>query len=155
METHADRVTFRGYLFFGAGQLVSLLGSSIAAFVIVWWITLETGSLVYLSIASFLGFAPMVVLTPFAGVLVDRWNRKPLTISVDLLQAMATVALIVLFWLNVVSIWHVLALSALRSVFQAFHHPAVSALTPLMVPRDKLSRVNGLIFFFSGLINLI
>ncbi len=155
MEILADQATFRSYLFFWSGQLVSLLGSSIAQFVIIWWITLETGSALYLSLASLLGFAPMVILTPFAGVLVDRWNRKALIGIVDLSQALVTVVLIFLFWLGNVSIWQVLALLALRSVFQAFHTPAVSAIIPLMVPKPKLSRVNGLNYLFSGTVTLI
>ncbi|MCK4439767.1 MFS transporter, partial [Candidatus Bathyarchaeota archaeon] len=155
MEILADQATFRSYLFFWSGQLVSLLGSSIAQFVIIWWITLETGSALYLSLASLLGFAPMVILTPFAGVLVDRWNRKALIGIVDFSQALVTVVLIFLFWLGNVSIWQVLALLALRSVFQAFHIPAVSAIIPLMVPKPKLSRVNGLNYLFSGAVTLI
>ena len=151
----ADRVTFRSYLVFWSGQLVSLLGSSIAQFVIVWWVTVETGSAVYLSISSFAGFAPMILLTPIAGVYADRWNRKALIGIVDFLQALTTVLLIFLFWLNIVSVWHVIGLSVLRGVFQAFHSPAVSALIPLMVPRDRLSRINGLNYLLSGVINFI
>jgi DHA3 family macrolide efflux protein-like MFS transporter len=122
-----DYRTFRSYILFWLGQLVSLLGSSIASFVIIWWITLQTESAVYLSIASLVGFAPIVILSPLAGVLADRWNRKGLIATADLLQALTTVALIFLFWSNVVSIWLVLVLLGLRGVFQAFHLPTVSA----------------------------
>ena len=155
MEIQTGKATFRSYLFFWSGQLVSLLGSSVAQFVIIWWITLETKSALYLSLASFLGFAPMVILAPFAGVLVDRWNRKALIGVVDFLQALATVVLIFLFWLGGVSIWQVLAMLAVRGVFQAFHSPAVSAIIPLMVPKPKLSRINGLNYLFSGAVTLI
>jgi DHA3 family macrolide efflux protein-like MFS transporter len=155
MEIQANQATFRSYLFFWSGQLVSLLGSSIAQFVIIWWITLETESALYLSIASLVGFAPMVLLTPFTGVLVDRWSRKVLIGIVDFLQALVTVVLIFLFWLGGISIWQVLALLALRGVFQAFHAPAVSAIVPLMVPKPKLSRINGLNYLFSGAVTLI
>ena len=155
VKIQANKATFRSYLFFWSGQLVSLLGSSIAQFVIIWWITLETKSPLYLSLASLLGFAPVVILAPFAGVLVDRWNRKALIGIVDFLQALATVALIFLFWLGGVSIWQVLALLALRGVFQAFHSPAVSAIIPFMVPKPKLSRINGLNYLFSGAVTLI
>jgi len=155
MEIQANQTTFRSYLTFWSGQLVSLLGSSIAQFVIIWWITLETQSALYLSIASLLGFAPIVILSPFAGVLVDRWNRKALIGVADFLQALATVALIFMFSLGNVSIWQVLALLTLRGVFQAFHNPAVSAIVPLMVPRDKLSRMNGLNYLLGGAVTLI
>jgi len=109
----------------------------------------------YLAIASLLGFAPMIVLAPLAGVFVDRWSRKALIGIVDFLQALATLVLIFLFSLGYVSIWQVLALLTLRGVFQAFHNPAVSAIVPLMVPRGKLSRINGLNFLLSGAVSLV
>jgi DHA3 family macrolide efflux protein-like MFS transporter len=155
MEIQAGEVTFRSYLFFWSGQLVSLLGSSVAQFVIIWWITLETGSALYLSVAAFLGLVPMIVFTPFAGVLVDRWSRKALIGIVDFLQALVTVVLIFLFWLSSVLIWQVLVLLTLRGIFQAFHSPAVSAIVPLMVPKAKLSHINGLNYLFTGAVTLI
>jgi DHA3 family macrolide efflux protein-like MFS transporter len=150
----ATRATFRNYLFFWSGQLVSLLGSSIAQFVIIWWIVTETGSALYLSLASLLGLAPIVVLSPIAGVLVDRWNRRVLIGVVDMLQALATVGLILMFWMDLAALWQVLILLFMRGIFQAFHSPATSAITPLMVPKEKLSRINGLSFLFTGAINL-
>jgi len=155
MEIHADQITFRSYLLFWSGQLVSLLGSSVAGFVIIWWITVQTESAVYLSIASLVGFTPIVVLSPLAGVFADRWNRKGLIATVDFLQALTTVALIFLFWSNVISIWLILMLLGLRGVFQAFHMPTVSAIVPTMVPKEKLSRMNGLNFLFTGAVNLV
>ena len=155
MEVQASQTTFRSYLFFWAGQLASLLGSSIAQFVIIWWITLETGSALYLSLASFLGLAPMVILAPFAGVFVDRWNRKVLIFTADFLQALATVVLVFLFWLGVVSFWHILILLTIRGILQAFHSPAVSAIIPIMIPKEKLSRMNGLNYLCSGAISLV
>ena len=149
-----NQTTFRSYLFFLFGQLVSLLGSSIAQFVIVWWITLETENTLYLSLASVLGFAPIVILGPLTGVLADRWNRKALIGTVDLLQALTSVALIFLFQLNVIAIWQVLALLTLKGVFQAFHTPAVLAMIPTMVPKDKLSRLNGVNYLFTSSVNL-
>ncbi|NIU39453.1 MFS transporter [Candidatus Bathyarchaeota archaeon] len=155
METQATQTTFTSYLTLWSGQLISLLGSSIASFVIIWWITLETESPLYLAVASFAGLAPLVILMPFAGVLVDRWSRKAMIGVVDLLQAVATVALILLFWLNIVSIWLVLGLLTLRGIFQAFHNPAASAIVPLMVPREKLSRMNGVNYLLSGATTLV
>lgn len=154
MKIEANQATFKSYLFFWSGQLVSLFGSSIAQFVIIWWITLETESTLFLSIASVLGFAPIVILGPFTGVLVDRWSRKTLIGLVDLMQAVITVALVFLFWLEIIAVWQVLALLTLRGVFQAFHIPAVLAIIPAMVPKDKLSRMNGVNYFFTSAANL-
>lgn len=155
METRANELTFRNYLLFFAGQQVSLLGSSVVQFVIIWWITLETQSAAYLSIAALAGLAPMVVLMPLAGVLVDRWSRKLVIFVFDFLQALTTVVLILLFWSGHISVWLVLLMIALRGVCQAFHSPAVSAIIPLMVPEDKLSRVNGLNYLLNGAVTMV
>jgi len=109
----------------------------------------------YLSIALLVGLVPTIILSPFAGVLADRWSRKKLIGTVDFLQALATVALISMFWLDFASIWLVLLLLGLKGVFQAFHRPTVSAITPSMVPKEKLSRMNGLNFLFTGAMNLV
>ncbi|MBS7611181.1 MFS transporter [Candidatus Bathyarchaeota archaeon] len=155
MDLQQSQTTFKHYLLFLSGQFTSMLGSSVAQFVIVWWITLETKSAVYLSITSFAAFTPLVVLIPFTGVFADRWNRKILIGVTDFLQALIALILIVLFWFNVISIWTLIVLIAIRSVFQAFQVPVVSTLIPLMVPSDKLSRINGLNFLLSGIVGFI
>lgn len=151
----ADQSTFQSYVYFWSGQLVSLFGSSVTQFAIIWWITTETQSVVLLSLASFLGFAPVVALSPIAGVLADRWKRKWLIGVTDFLQAVATVVLIMLFWTGNVSIWNVLVILTVKGTMQAFHYPATSAITPLMVPREKLSRMNGVNYLLTGAVNIV
>jgi DHA3 family macrolide efflux protein-like MFS transporter len=151
----ANHATFTGYLLFWSGQLVSLLGSSIVQFAIIWWITVTTGSALYLAVATFLGLAPIVAFGPVAGVFADRWNRKKLVFVADMMQALAIVVLVMLFWTGRAGIWQMLAILTFRAVFQAFHEPTVSAITPSMVPRDKLSRMNGLNYLFSGAVRLV
>ena len=151
----SDPTNFKNYLLFWSGQLVSLLGSSVVQFVIIWWITLTTGSALYLSLASFLGLAPLVVVAPFAGVFADRWNRKALIFVADLMQALAVLVLIMLYWAGNVVVWQVLVVLTVRGIFQAFHEPTVSAITPSMVAKEKLSRMNGLNYLFSGAVRLV
>ena len=155
LETQADHRSFRNYMSFFAGQQVSLLGSSVAQFVVIWWITIQTQSTWYLALAMIAGFAPMIALTPVAGVYVDRSSRKMVIGVVDFLQALSTVFLILLFWSGIASIWTILLLLAFRSACQAFHLPAVQAIIPLMVPRDKLSRLNGLSYLLNGVMTFI
>ena len=154
MQATANKETFRQYLLFFSGQQVSLLGSSIVQFVVVWWITVETGSPVYLSLAALAGFAPLVILSPFGGVLVDRFSRKRVILIADLCQTVATIVLILCFWLDLASIYVVLGIILLRGVFQAFHMPAVNAIIPSMVPQDKLSRINSLEYVFNGIVQV-
>ncbi|MFX0113671.1 MAG: MFS transporter [Candidatus Hodarchaeota archaeon] len=136
--------TFRSYIFFWISQLQSLLGSGIIQFVIIIWITYEYESYFYLGLAAFLGYVPIVIFSPIAGVFVDRWDRKWIIGSVDFVQAIAAFALISLFWLKAADIWAVLALLTIRGCAQAIQMPAVSAIVPLMVPRDRLSQINAL-----------
>lgn len=155
MEDTASLKTFKHYIYFWIGQLFSLLGSSVISFVLIFWITIETGSAVILSIATVLTFLPIVIFSPIAGVLADRWNRKILIFIADFLQAITTFGLIIIFFLNIPNVWLVIFFTSLRSVFQAFHLPAANAIIPLMVPTDKLSRINGINYLFTGLISTI
>ncbi len=151
----SDQHTFRSYLFFWTGQLFSLLGSLVVFFVIFVWITDVTRSSSILAFGNFIYMIPMLIITPFAGVISDRHNRKNLILIVDSLQAYFTLILTILFILNVAQVWIVLIFIAIRSVFQSFHSPVVGAIMPSMVPKDKLGRINGINYFFTGLIQLI
>ena len=155
MEELANQNTFRSYLFFWSGQLFSLMGSLIVQFVITWWVTEVTGSAIYLSVGMFLYFLPMVFITPFAGVLTDRLNRKKIIGIADSTQALVTVWIIVLFYSNNVNPLVIVLINSLRGVCQAFHMPTVSAIMPSMVPKEKLSRINGINFLFTSFIQLI
>ncbi|MFX0114958.1 MAG: MFS transporter [Candidatus Hodarchaeota archaeon] len=146
---------FRTFLLFWTGQVQSLMGSNIIRFVIIWWVALEYDSPLLLALAAFMGFAPQIIVAPFAGVLADRWSRKKIIGTVDFLQALVTTALIYLFWTGVVQLWHVFIILMVRGALQAFHFPAVQAIVPLMVPQDKLSRINGIDYFARGVIGVI
>lgn len=155
MEQYANEVTYKRYLFFWSGQLFSILGSLVIFFAIFVWITDVTGDPVMLAFANFFYMVPMLIVTPIAGVLTDRYDRKMIILIVDSIQALLTVILTVLFMLGSTEIWLVFTFISLRSVFQGFHSPAVSAIIPVMVPKDKLGKINGINFMFTGLIQLI
>lgn len=155
MASVATSHTFQNYLFFWLGQLISLLGSSIIQFVIVWWIADVTASPIYLSIAFFLGSIPMVIITPIVGVFIDRWNRKVVIAVTDSLQALLTFILIMLFLNNFANIWLVMMINFFRSVCQAIHFPTVNAIIPLMIPRKNLSRMNAINYLFTGIMRVI
>ncbi|NVM43655.1 MAG: MFS transporter [Candidatus Lokiarchaeota archaeon] len=155
MEELPTKKSFRQYLYFMTGQQFSLLGSGIIGFVITWWITIETQSVLYLSLATFLIFLPQVIVTPFAGVLSDRLNRKTIIFTVDSLQAVLTFGLFLIFLTGFKPIWMILIIHTMRSTLFAFQVPTFHAILPSMVPKDKISRVNGVNFLFSGLIFMV
>jgi DHA3 family macrolide efflux protein-like MFS transporter len=98
---------------------------------------------------------PQIFLGPFAGALVDRWNRRLIMIAADGGIALFTLLLIWLFATDRVEVWHIYVIMAVRSLGGAFHFPAMGASTPLMVPEEQLTRVNGFNQTLQGLINMI
>ena len=152
MDDITNKKTFRHYLYFLFGQQFSLLGSMIVGFVITWWLTVETGSVIILSISVFLMFIPQIIITPISGVISDRWSRKAIIAISDALQAVVTFILFCFFLLDIPNVWFVLGINTFRAALFAFQLPAVSALIPAMVPREKLSRINGVNFLFSSLV---
>jgi len=137
-----------------SGQAFSLFGSALVQFALVWWLTQQTGSATTLTTAFLVGMLPQIVLGPFAGALVDRWNRRIIMMLADSTIAMFSLLLAWLFATGRVEIWHIYAIMAIRSLGGAFHFPAMSASTPLMVPDEQLTRVNGLNQMLQGINSL-
>ncbi len=147
--------SLRQYYVFMIGQLQSILGSNIVQFVLIWWITITYKRADYLAIAALVGFGPTIIVGLIAGVYVDRWSRKKLLAGVDSLEALASMVLVYLLWIGYTDISYIFIIMALRAIFQGFHEPAIQAIIPLMIPREKLSRVNSLEYLSRGLIGLI
>lgn len=146
--------SLRPFFIMWTGQAVSLLGSQLVQFALIWWLTKETGSATILALATLVGLLPQIVLGPFVGVLVDRWNRRLTMLFADILVATATVLLAYLFASGIVQIWHVYLLLFIRSLGGAFHWPAMMASTTLMVPEEKLTRIQGLNQTLNGALNI-
>ena len=126
------------------GQAFSLFGSALVQFSLIWWLTQKSGSATVLAIATLVGMLPQILIGPFAGALVDRWNRRIIMIGADATIAVFSLLLAFLFATETVQIWHIYVVMAVRALGSAFHFPAMSASTPLMVPDEQLTRVNGL-----------
>lgn len=137
------------------GQAISLLGSQIVQFALIWYLTQQTGSATILAVASLVGLLPSVVLSPLVGTLVDRWNRRAIMMISDVTIAMATALLAGLFFFNVVQIWHIYVLMFIRAVGGSFQSSASGASTVLLVPKEQLPRVQGLNQSLNGGLNII
>ena len=155
LEAIESKSKFKQYLFYFGGQQASLLGSSIVSFAIIWWLTITTQSELMLGIASLVTLGPYIIAAPISGVLADKYNRKILLIIFDALQAAVTVTLSILFLTDNITIAIIFVILGVRGTAQAFHQPVSMAVAPTMVPNDKLSRINGLSYLFSGVINII
>lgn len=126
-----------------AGQAVSILTSSILQMALIWHLTATTQSALVLSIASLAGFLPNAVLGMVAGTLVDRISRKIAMIGADLFIAAVSLILAFAAMHGELPMWLILVVLAVRSVGTAFHTPAISAATPLIVPTEELTRCSG------------
>jgi MFS transporter, DHA3 family, macrolide efflux protein len=136
------------------GQAFSLFGSAIVQFALVWYLTQKTGSATILATATLVALLPQIVLGPFAGTLVDRWNRRIIMIVADAGIALTTAALIYLFATDQIQIWQIYAAAMIRSLGGAFHQPAMTSSTSLMVPDKHLARIAGANQTLQGLISI-
>lgn len=126
-----------------AGQSVSLITSGILQMSIIFYLTAKTNSAMVLSIATLMGFLPQAVIGPFAGTFVDRHSRKGVMIGADLMIAATGGFLAVVSVFMELPIWLIMLVLFVRSIGNAFHSPASSAVTPLMVPQDQLTKCAG------------
>jgi DHA3 family macrolide efflux protein-like MFS transporter len=133
----------RGFLVVFSGQLLSLFGSELVQFALVFWLTQASGSASTLAVAAIVGLLPPVVLGPLVGALVDRWDRRIVMAAADAAIAAATLALAALFALGLARVEHVYAAMLVRALGSTFHWPAMQASTTLMVPARHLARVAG------------
>jgi len=138
-----------------SGQALSILGSQLVQFALIWYLTVETGSATVLATASLVGMLPNVILGPFIGTLVDRWNRRQIMLIADSVVALATLLLVTLFALDVVEVWHIFSVLFIRSLASTFHGNAMSASTSLMVPVEQLTRIQGLNQLLNGGLNVV
>lgn len=127
-----------------AGQFMSLMSSSLVNFAIVIWLSIETGSAEVLAYAAIAAMLPQSIIGLFAGVYIDRWDRKKTMIFADAFIALCTLVIASLFHFDVFEFWYIYVLLALRSVGSAFHMPAMQASTPMLAPKSELLRVAGI-----------
>jgi DHA3 family macrolide efflux protein-like MFS transporter len=143
------------YFTLWTGQALSLLGSQLVQFAIIWYLTTSTNSATTLAIASMMGLLPQVLLSPFIGTWVDRGNRRLILIAADATVATATFALALLFVLDLVRVWHIYLALFIRAVAGGFHQSAFGASGVLLIPKEHLARVQGFNQALYGGLNII
>ncbi len=127
-----------------SGQAISILGSQIVSFAIIWYLTEQTGSATVLAIASMFGILPNILLSPFAGAMADRGDRKSIMIISDLIVGLARLLGFFLFLTGAIQVWHIYLMIFVGSAAGSFQQPAMASSTALMVPKKHLSRVAGM-----------
>jgi MFS transporter, DHA3 family, macrolide efflux protein len=134
----------KNIILFLSSQMISLFGSALVQYSMMWYITLHTESGMMMTLFIICGFIPTFILSPFAGVWADRYNRKILIVLADGLIATATLILAIVFLTGYDAVWLLFLMAAIRALGTGIQTPAVGAILPQIVPKDHLTRVNGI-----------
>ncbi len=140
---------------FLTGQTISMFGSSLVQFAIIWYIAKTTNSGSTVAISTICAFLPQVFISLFAGVWADRYNRKFLVIIADASIAISTLILAIFMINGYEKLWMIFLISAIRSMGTGLQSPSVSAIIPQIVPEDRLIKVNGINGSLMSLVNLV
>jgi len=129
------------------GQLVSLLGSGLTSFALGIWVLERSQSVTQYTLIILCASLPGVLVAPFAGALVDRWDRKWVMFFTDLGPGLITVTYAILLWHGQLHVWHIYIGAALNAMFGSFQWPAYISSITMLVDRSQYGRVNGMLDF--------
>jgi len=135
----------RSYTILWSGQMVSLIGSGMTIFALVVWLFEGTGQATSVSLLFLFAFGPEVVLSPIAGVVVDRYSRKTIMIVSDSMTAVSTLSILIFHQADMLTPWAIYGLISFGGISRAFQFPALSAATTLMVPKKHYGRASGML----------
>lgn len=133
----------KNIILFLTSQSISLFGSSLVQYAIIWYITITSKSGVMMTIATVCGFLPQLLISFFGGVWADKYNKKHIIAISDSCIALSTLIVALFFVAGIESVWILFIALAIRSFGAGVQTPTVNAIIPNLVPEDKLMRVNG------------
>jgi len=127
------------------GQVISLIGTALFSFAIGIWLYQQTGLATTFTAMIFFSNIPRIILSPFAGVMVDRWNRKLTMMVSDLATGITTILILFLMWSGSLEIWHLYVLMAFSSAFESFQFPAFSSSITMLVEKKHFARTSAML----------
>lgn len=158
LPAETARVRARGMGIFkliNAGQFISMTGSGLTRFALGVWVYQLSGSATQFALVSLFSILPNILVGPFAGALVDRWNRRRLLILCDTGAALSTLLLALLIYTGRLELWHVYLATGLSAGFGAFQGPGYSATVPLLVAKQDLPRANSMAQLAAGIAQIV
>ena len=131
------------FMIVALGQAVSMLGSHGVQFAMIWWLAEKTSSPLMLGISGLVAYLPMTLFSPLAGIAVDRYNRKFISIFSDMaMGAVAMIYAVILSFFDL-PVWTVFVMLCVRGIGSTFQQPAIQSIIPQLVPKDQLIKTNG------------
>ncbi|MFN8375866.1 MAG: MFS transporter [Anaerolineae bacterium] len=152
-QTHPEGM--RTFKIVWVGQFASLMGTSMTRFALLIWAYQQSGSATTLALLGFFSFITLVIFSPFAGVLVDRFDRRKVMILADLGAGLMTIAILLLYTTHTLQIWHLYLAEGLTGAFEAFQNSAYSSAISVLVPRQEIARAAGMRSLASSMCQMI
>ncbi len=135
---------YKAFLLIWFGQLVSLIGTAMMRFAFILWAYEINGSATTVALLGFSTFTLDLILSPVAGVIVDRWDRRLIMLLADLCAGIMIGVMLVLYLTGNLQLWHLYIAEAMLGAFDAFQIPAYSAATTMLIPKEAYARASGL-----------
>ena len=135
----------RKFVIIWIGQLISTVGSGLTGFALSVWIYQQTGQAAPFVYTAFFNSLPVILFSLFAGALVDRLDRRWVMILTDVGAALTTLGIFLLYTSGNLEVWHIYVSSFFASLFATFQLPAFNASITLLVPKEQLTRANGMV----------
>jgi MFS family permease len=136
---------FSAFLIVWIGQVVSLVGTGVTRFAFTIWAWQITGTATALALVGFFSFTPAILISPIAGALIDRWDRRRAMMLSDFAAVTSTLVVLLLHSTGLLEVWHLYITGAITGFFGAFQFPAYSATVTLMVSKEQYGRASGLL----------
>lgn len=150
-----EKLWSKNFLLLWQGQFISNLGDSAYSIALGFWILHETGSTVMMGTLMAVSALPGILISPFAGVLIERLNKKQLLLSMDMLRGVSMLLLTAAFLNQTLAVWMVFANGMLLSVGGAVFRPGVNTVIPEMVPKSRLTNANSLLSIAATASNML
>lgn len=134
----------KNYILLLQGQLVSTIGDSLYSIALAFFVLKLTGSTALVGMIMGIVTIPRIILGPFAGTIVDRYNRKMLIVWADLIRGISIVAVSFLAYNDMLKVWMLMVVAVIDGVCATFFNPAMETVMPMVVPEDKLVKANSI-----------
>jgi MFS family permease len=144
----------RPFLLLWVGQTVSMVGSSLSGFAMGVWIFQHNQRVLDFAGMAVVGVLPMLLIAPWAGHVVDRFDRRYVALAADGVAALSTCIAAMLLWQDALQIWHLYLIGLVGSTAGAFQAPAFQALAAQVLPRDQMPRASGLMGVSGNVVGL-
>ncbi len=144
MQTQNRPSGLFGFTIVWLGQIVSVLASGMTTFAFTIYMYQQTKSATAMGLVQVSYITPFLIMSPIAGVMVDRYNRKLMMMVSDIGGGLASLMALILFATGHLQFWHIYLISAIKGIGTTFQWPAYSAAISIMIPKEQYVRVNGM-----------